>query len=204
MIRAEQRIQIEKQKQKEARIKQENSRRLLLRNGMIMGLAALVVIGILFYNRRLLLAKNKEQKLTLEKTLALQKLEATAKRLEKYKQSVFNKSKLIEQLQQNAAASKDQNTNAIEQLEQSAILTDKDWREFKSVFEQVHAGFIERLKQQHPKLTPAEIRFATLSRLHLSTNEMALMQGVSLGAIRQVRRRFLKSTNLQNTELDVT
>jgi DNA-directed RNA polymerase specialized sigma24 family protein len=77
-------------------------------------------------------------------------------------------------------------------LEDSVVLTNKDWRDFSETFESVHPGFFQRLGEKFAELTPAEIRFMILARLQFSVKEMAAVLGVSGEAIRQMRYRIKK------------
>ena len=78
----------------------------------------------------------------------------------------------------------------------STILTDDEWEYFRQLFEKVHAGYLQRLKEKFPGLTPAETRFMALSKLNLSSKEMAGTLGVGTDAIRQYRSRLRKKLNL--------
>ena len=66
----------------------------------------------------------------------------------------------------------------IEQLQGATILTDEQWEDFRALFAKVHGGYLRRVKEKFPTLTPAEIRFIALAKLQLSTKEMASMLGV--------------------------
>jgi DNA-directed RNA polymerase specialized sigma24 family protein len=85
----------------------------------------------------------------------------------------------------------------LQQLRHSTILTDSDWEYFRDLFEKAHPGFLQRLKEKIPGLTPAETRFIVLSKLELSGKEMAAMLGIGTDAIRQLRSRVKKKLNLQ-------
>ena len=84
----------------------------------------------------------------------------------------------------------------VAELTRLAILTDDDWNRFRALFDQVYPNYLLRLRRLHPALTPAEIRLICLSRLSLSTKEMAGMLGVSADTISKTRYRVRKKTNL--------
>ncbi len=202
LIRAQQRIDIDKQKIKEEQEKQRQAKRIWIRNTIITVLVLLVLIGFLLYNRYRLRNKNKELLIVSEKQLALQKLEAATTRLQDFKQSILKKNITIEQLERSLVnvhkkKNKEEDSNTLAQLEKAAILTEKDWREFSFLFEQVHIDFFKRLKIKYPHLTSSETKLLTLSRLQLDNKEMALMLGVGTSAIRQVKSRFRKKYNLE-------
>lgn len=88
----------------------------------------------------------------------------------------------------------------LSELLHSTILTDADWNRFKRLFEKVHEGFLVRLKDRFPDLTPAETRLLALTRLHLSTKEMADMLGVKPHSIKKTRQRLRKKIHLGEEE----
>ncbi|GAA4394793.1 hypothetical protein GCM10023187_00980 [Nibrella viscosa] len=90
----------------------------------------------------------------------------------------------------------DENLPHIARLMELAILTEADWERFQQLFEQVYPNYLLRLRRKHTLLTPAETRIICLSRLSLSTKEMADMLGVSTDTIFKTRYRIRKKTSL--------
>jgi len=88
----------------------------------------------------------------------------------------------------------------IEFLSNSTILTDEAWDKFKQLFEQVYPGFIVRLNQHLPNLTPSEIRLLTLTKIKLSTRQMAATLGVSPDTIKKSRHRLRKKMDISQDE----
>ena len=88
--------------------------------------------------------------------------------LDAFKTSLIEKSKRIEILesQQDIASAQ-----ALQAIQANSILTDKDWLEFKALFENVHKGYLDRLKVKYPMITPAELRLIVLTKLNLNTRE---------------------------------
>jgi len=82
------------------------------------------------------------------------------------------------------------------QLMQASILTEEDWKHFRSMFDIVHPGFFTRLKTKMPDLTPAETRLLSLTKLKLATREMASMLGISYESMKKTRQRLRKKINL--------
>ncbi len=73
---------------------------------------------------------------------------------------------------------------------------DDDWQEFETVFQQVHSSFFEKLKLQHPKLTPAEVRLCAMIRLNLHSKDMSAIMGISQDSLRIARYRLRKKLGL--------
>lgn len=84
----------------------------------------------------------------------------------------------------------------IAELMDLAILTEADWERFQQLFERVYPNYLLRLRRKYALLTPAETRIICLSRLSLSTKEMAYMLGVSTDTIVKTRYRIRRKTNL--------
>lgn len=83
------------------------------------------------------------------------------------------------------------------------ILTEEGWTAFRSRFEALHPDFLLRLRNTYRELTQAEIRLIVLSKLRLTTREMAGMLGVSPETIRQTRWRLKKKIELpEDQDLD--
>jgi len=222
LLRAKQRIQIEQQKLKEEVEQQEQSKRLWLKNSIIFILGILIIIGLLLYNSYRLKSKNREQHITSQKELTEQKLNYATVRLNDFKESINEKNTLIEQFEENLNSAnktiqnfKDNpnipnaSSKTIKQLQKQAILTDKDWREFTTLFKTVYPNFFNRLNEEFPNLTASEIRLMALYRLQLNNKDMALILGVGTSAIRQIKSRLGKkinitgAKNLQNISLNI-
>lgn len=73
---------------------------------------------------------------------------------------------------------------------------DKEWKEFKVVFEQVHEDFFEKLKANHSDLTSSETRLCALLKLNLSSKDIATIMGISQDSLRIARYRLRKKLAL--------
>ena len=76
------------------------------------------------------------------------------------------------------------------------IKDQKDWEIFKLSFIEVHNDFIKNLHNKHPELTKSELRFCAYLRINLSSSQIATIQNVTLGAIKQTRYRLRKKIGL--------
>ena len=203
-------VENERRRQDEKIFAQEKSKQKIIRNALIAFILLSTLITILIYNRARLKRKHKEQQLVSEKQLAEAELINATTKLNEFTKSIIEKNELIEKVsveverlnkkyrrlqhQQSEAASPDD--NSLKLLQESVLLTDDDWKNFTQLFDKVHSGFLIRLKEEFPTLTPTEIRFVVLSKLKLNYKEMAAMLGVSTDAVRQARSRLKKKLNL--------
>jgi DNA-binding CsgD family transcriptional regulator len=77
---------------------------------------------------------------------------------------------------------------------------DKNWYDFRIVFERVHENFFERLKKHSTALTSSELRLVALLKMNLSSADMATLLGISPDSLRISRYRLRKKLNLEEGE----
>jgi len=210
-------VQYEQVKESEKSFASEKQRQLLLRNAIIAFVVLLMIISLLLYNRAQIKNKSRQQQLIAQKQLAENELQASTQQLNAFTQSIREKNAFIEKIsreiervnaelnvaknERHGLASEPETDNhSLQLLQNSVLLTDEGWRNFTHLFEKVHGGFFQRLKQKLPGLSPAETRFAALIKLQLSNKEMASMLGVGTEAIRQIRSRLKKKLNSETEE----
>lgn len=175
-----------------------------MRNALIGGIILLAIISLLLLNRQ----RIRRRQLIAERNAAEAKLSAAKMQLEDYTRSLQEKNSLVEKFTQDleeykAAEDAERRNQTLHQLEQATILTDDDWDKFKHMFEQVHSGYLHRLKEKLPDLTPGESRFMVLSKLKLSTKEMAGILGVGTSTIRKYKHQVRNKLNLpEDSDLD--
>jgi tetratricopeptide (TPR) repeat protein len=180
---------------------------------VIIALLAVIATGALLFNRFRMrkqreakLAEKEKQLISVEKMRAEENLKHAEELLTAYLTTIKEKTILIENLDDELEHLKQLNhpVNSFEgkaakmdALVSSTILTDEDWLHFRNLFEQVHPGFLYRLKDKFSDLSPAEIRLLILTKLKLPSREMAHMLGITVEAIRKTRYRVRKKLNLE-------
>ena len=212
---AQQKVQLEVIKNAEKQKELLAEKRILFRNATIIGLFVLLLIILLLWNQNKIKANNKAVKLTAQKELADQKLIAAIDRLENFKKSIVDKNKVLQKIESELELSKKElktirshsaidniNSVTLQKLQDAAILTDRDWREFVSDFEKVYQNYFKNLDENFPGLTPSEIKLMALLKLELGNKEMALILGVGTSAIRQSKSRLRKKLSL-STDTDL-
>ena len=134
-------------------------------------------------------------------------MESAKTELKMFTQNIVEKTLLIEKLEQQVKAHEynaDEH-QIIEELSNQTILTEDDWLKFKMLFEKTHPGFFTKLKEQVSEITQAEQRMAALTRLHLTTKQMAAVLGISANSVikakQRLRQRFNFETDLHVEEL---
>jgi len=174
------------------------------RNFTIVILFLSICIAFLLINRQSI----RRKRLLAEKRFADNNLEHAQSRLAAFTKTLHEKNVLLEKateeiirLQQEQLENSQDETavipnHVIQELYNTTILTDEEWEDFKELFEQVHTGFLLRLKEKLPDLTPAEIRFMALSKLKLHNKEMANALGIGASGMRNYRYRLRKKLNI--------
>lgn len=78
------------------------------------------------------------------------------------------------------------------------------WKEFEISFEQVHQTFFDKLKNDHPSLTPKDRRLCALLYLDLTTKEISQITGQSFKAIENSRTRLRAKFDLTNEKVNLS
>lgn len=167
------------------------------------------IISLLLINRQKLKHKQKTDMAIAE---ARRREELASQQLADFTRSIQEKNDLLEQFSAELEKYRTQQPNANEQaekenslhlLQRSVILNDEQWADFQALFNKVHTGYINRVKEKYPDLTTAELRSILLTKLGLNNKEMAAMLGVSLEAVRVSKHRLLKKISLpEDTKLE--
>jgi DNA-binding CsgD family transcriptional regulator len=76
------------------------------------------------------------------------------------------------------------------------LADESDWAFFEEHFDAVHAGFLKRLHDQFPELSPGDLRLAALLRMNLSSKEIAPLMHISVRGVENKRYRLRKKLDL--------
>ena len=177
------------------------NRQVLLRNALLASLILSGIIAALLINRARLKRNKALELAALEKKLALEELEHSRQELHSFTNTLKEKNDLIETFRAEIEKLQrtDQSAERIDHLNQllnTSILTEDDWKHFRQLFDKVYPGFFIRLKEKMPDLSPADTRLMALTKLQLSQKEMAAMLGVGYDAIRKARQRLRQKISL--------
>ncbi len=78
------------------------------------------------------------------------------------------------------------------------------WKEFELSFEQVHESFFNKLRENHPDLTPKDRRLCALLYLDLTTKEISQITGQSFKSVENARTRLRKKLELTNEKVNIS
>jgi tetratricopeptide (TPR) repeat protein/DNA-binding CsgD family transcriptional regulator len=173
-------------------LNREKKAQVLLRNMIIVGIILLSLFVLLIFNRKSLKDKMKMEKMAQEKLLMEQEVASAKDQLKLFTENVIEKTNLIEKLEMQVKGKEvtSEQHSIISELTQQTILTEQDWYKFRSLFEKIYPGFFIKLKDKFPDITVAEQRMAALTRLHLTTKQIASMLGISLDSVHKSRQRL--------------
>lgn len=199
LLLAEAQQRVGEQKHKAEVAEKETS--ISIRNSLIVILLLCMIIGLLLLNRQTI----KRKRLEAEKTLADSRFENAQQRLSTFTQALHDKNTLIdsftveiERLQSLSSTNllPDNSRENLLKLQRSTILTDEQWNDFRDIFEKVHGGFLQRLKDKIPGLTPAETRIVVLTKLKMDNKEMANILGIDTGTVRYHKHNLRKKIDI--------
>lgn len=205
----------------------ENDQRLnrVIKTALSGGLVMMLILGAVVFSRqqlkirqnRKIIAQNKQVYAAQHKLMEAeienthlrehqlhQALDERTKSLTAHTLHIMSKNKTLEDIQQKLAAlAKEEQAqlrkgikNLLKLIEKNFV-QDKDWADFRHIFEQVHTHFFEKIQQHAPDLTHAETRLASLIKLNLPSKDIALILGISTDSLRIARYRLRKKLKLE-------
>jgi len=182
------------------KINKEKREQIFTRNIIIAGIVVLSVIALLIINRGRLKHKMAVEKSEQEKMLMEQEVDSAKEQMQIFTRRIIEKTNLIEKLaiQIKDRQATEEQASIMEDLMQHTILTEADWMKFKNLFEKIYPFFFQQLKEKAPDITIAEQRMAALTRLQLTTRQMASMQGVSTDSVHKTRQRLRQRLGVSN------
>ena len=190
-------------------LKREKDAETRERNFIIAAIVLVAILSLLILNRQRLKSRYQQQLIVQQKVAAEKEVAAAKEQLNMFTQSVIEKTKLIEHLEQQVANKPltNEQQQLANELSHQTILTEEDWEKFKTLFEKIYPGFFLKLKEMVPDITVAEYRMAALTRLHLNTKQSASVLGISPDSVYKIRQRLRKRLQLDDeaaTEMYLT
>jgi hypothetical protein len=182
------------------KLNKEKRTEIALRNIIIAGIVLLSILILLMLNRNRLKTKMKMERVEKEKTIMEQEIASAQTQLKMFTGNIIEKTNLVEKLEQELKgreASSGQQA-IIAELSRQTILTEEEWLKFKTLFEKVYPVFFINIKDKFPDITLAEQRMAALTRLRLTTRQIASMLGISVDSVHKSRQRLRQRFQVGN------
>ncbi|WP_306642926.1 helix-turn-helix transcriptional regulator [Sanyastnella coralliicola] len=182
----------------------------LKQNGLIGGIAIVVIMSLITLNREIKRRKNarklhqleielkEAEEERLKEELRNKNRELTAKALQ-----IAQKNEVLSSLQkqlEDLAQSNDEGgvRSVVNSLKLEKAI-DGNWEQFTQQFTELNPNFYQDLIQTSPKLSKNDLRLAALLRMNLSSKEIARILNISDEGVKKARQRFRKKLEL-NTE----
>jgi len=169
---------------------------------IILSLVSGLIIIILFFSRHRIKAK----KVLLEKQSIEKELEFKNKGLTINLMSLMKKNELLSDISSNLLEIEKSAKTSETRKALSTISTkirhsseDKILKEFSTQFQEVHAGFYEKLLSSYPDLTQNELKLCAFLKLNMSTKDISELTGQSIIAIENGRYRLRKKLRIPNS-----
>ena len=152
--------------------------------------------------------QEKEALVLLERELLKNELDVKNRELTAKALYLSSKNELIEEIVQSISKNTQIENNALLKKQindlKKHLKKDRQWDSFFIHFEEVNQGFLNKLRAQHPELTPGDIRFITFLYMNLSYKEIASLLNITPQSCRKRKERISKKMNLSsNTSLHV-
>ncbi len=143
----------------------------------------------------------KQQEVIREQENHLREIQTAQKEklIADYLRNLQQKNEIIEELRNQLSNQQEEEIERLSSLISARLLSDSDWEEFKQNFDEVHKGFLLRLRAF--ELSPAETRLAALMRLKLGTKEIAAILAVSPQSVNMARYRLKQKLDLKDQDL---
>lgn len=81
-------------------------------------------------------------------------------------------------------------------LFEEAENNEEDWEKFAKHFDEVHSGFLLRVKKKFPFLTTTDLRLCAYLHINLTSKEIAQLMGISLRGVETSRYRLRKKLEI--------
>ena len=80
------------------------------------------------------------------------------------------------------------------------INNEEDWAFFEKAFKNADKDFLKNIKEQHPELTPNDLKLCAYLRLNLSSKEIAPLLNISVRSVEVKRYRLRKKMQLEHEQ----
>jgi tetratricopeptide (TPR) repeat protein len=167
--------------------------------------SGLVILGLIFSRHKL-----KSRFILLEKEKIESELDIKNRELSVNLISLIKKNEMLSEisdklvhLELNEKANETKTAISKISRELRNSTNDKMLNEFSMRFQEVHAGFYEKLLKSYPDLTQNELKLCAFLRLNMSTKDIAELTGQQLPSIDRARYRLRKKLALPSSETNL-
>ena len=177
--------------------------------GLMLALAGLVWLGLSIYlNRREIALQQKvltsekeilrlqNDKLENEVELKSSELMSKAVQMAHKNEFLIDFKDRLEEFRKASDSDKARVLRGLKNQLEIEIQGEESWEQFNMYFDQVNQNFTGELLKKHKNLTQNDVRICALTRLNLSTKEIAALLNISAKGVQQSRYRMKKRMGL--------
>lgn len=96
----------------------------------------------------------------------------------------------IEKIKNTELPSGDKEHRKLDALLQSHLMTEENWRNFKSEFQREHSDFYDNLMENFPEITASNLRIILLQKLGFSNADISGLLGITVEAVKKSKQRL--------------
>ncbi|WP_339750621.1 hypothetical protein [Algoriphagus aquimarinus] len=183
------------QKEKAIQTLNEEARRnRIIRNSIIGGLLLILVAALIIYQVQVQKSRMRQKLKDQELDQAQAELQSAKILIDSYTNKIHSNSLIISSMEDSDPS--DEQSQILENLKVSTILTEEDWENFQVQFRKIFPALIENLQALDFNLSPAEMRYILLLKLELPNQEIAHALGISPSSLRVTWHRLRKKLDL--------
>lgn len=144
--------------------------------------------------------ENEQQIMKIKNEQLTQDVDKKNKELAVTNMNLIKKTELLNIIKADLKNSTDSSTNrsikSVISTINKNVKEENTWNIFKEAFDSADNNFLKKVKENHPTLTPNDLRLCAYLRLNLSSKEIAPLLNISVRSIEIKRYRLRKKMNL--------
>jgi ligand-binding sensor domain-containing protein/DNA-binding CsgD family transcriptional regulator len=144
--------------------------------------------------------ENEQKIMKIKNEQLIQDVDKKSKELAVSTMNLIKKTELLNIIKGDLKSSTDSSTNrsikAVISTINRNVNEENTWNVFKEAFDSADNNFLKKVKENHPALTPNDLRLCAYLRLNLSSKEIAPLLNISVRSIEIKRYRLRKKMNL--------
>ncbi|WP_353078738.1 triple tyrosine motif-containing protein [Flavobacterium sp.] len=144
--------------------------------------------------------ENDQKIMKIKNEQLTQDVDKKSKELAVSTMNLIKKTELLNIIKADLKNSTDSSTNrsikAVISTINSNVKEESTWNIFKEAFDSADNNFLKKVKENHPSLTPNDLRLCAYLRLNLSSKEIAPLLNISVRSVEIKRYRLRKKIDL--------
>jgi DNA-binding CsgD family transcriptional regulator len=141
--------------------------------------------------------ENEQQRMTFRNEQLKQDIENKNRELAISTMSLIKKNEFLNKIKEELkSVDQEDNLKHVVKIIDKNLNNTDDWKFFQEAFNNADKGFLNKVKEKHPALTPNDLKLCAYLRLNLSSKEIAPLLNISSRSVEDKRYRLRKKMNL--------